>query len=291
MNFATPSQSGGTTGNKELKLEKKRLEEEIGVLGIEHERITEELKEIEVRTSKIKDNKAELEKSEKDKERLESIIDGLKIEIKSFEKTLFAIQREHAEKIALFNTQISDKEEELSKMAQSRRDDLGAVESRISSKEKRLEELTIVCNDTEEKVKGLENTIIALKEDIAGLEKESKEIVNLQIKKDELSKKIDELMALEISLNKKVKDAGKEKEKVEENLLNAESRYKKFVSEKDKIREDFDKEIKEEKEEIDKKDGLVSEKEEWIKEKEEALRKVKFELERHYNRKIKHIII
>ena len=289
--FGNSQQSGGTTGNKEVKAEKKYLEKEIGVLGVEYERANENIKEIDLRASKIKDNKIELQKLEKEKNESKLIIRNLNKEIESLEGLLFSLEREYSEKIAKFNSDMDSKEEELSKSIQSRTDDLGAIENRLEDKKIQLKDKTTEYNDVKEDKEILKNDIVALKEDVADLEKTNEKVLTLKQEESKKKEVIKTLEVLEVSLKEKVQDYQKRLLIISHTVAVSKAEADKFIKESKGIKEKFDRDILARTMKADKRDGIISEKEQRLEGKIMSLRKVKLELEQHYNRKINHIII
>lgn len=282
-------QSGDTTGNEAIKLERKRLEEEIGVLGIEHEKATKELNVAELRKKRIGENEVEFEKSEKKKKEWELVISDLKKKVKSFEVVLFSLEREHLEKVAKFNSDIDSKEEELNKTIQSRTDDLGAIEKRLADKTTQLEDKTTEYNDVKNKKGGLENDIVALKDDVADLEKTSEKVLELKVEESKLKRNNNSFEVLEISLRKKVSGYQTELLGISRKVAKEKKEANEFIKNGKETREKFDSDMVKERVEMDKREGVISEREGWLQEKTESVRKVITEVEKFHGKKITHI--
>lgn len=291
MAFNTSSQTGETTGNKELKLEKKVLEKEIGALGVQHEKTAEALKEIELRKSKIKDNKKELCQLEEKKKKLQAKCSEIEIEIGEGEKKLATLKEQHAQRVAALNLEISTREGEL-------KGEFSEIEEKIIVASKELailkigkEKLVEEKNTLIGELKELEGEAETLEENSVKLEKILKELPEKERSEKELTDSIARLANEEVFLIRRVKNLRGEMKEFETRSLKTVRATQKFEREKGAIKEKFDKEMEERTISLDKRDGLVSEKEEWIKGKETSLRKAKAELEKFYNRKINHVII
>jgi len=289
--FGNSQQSSETTGNKELKIEKKLLEEEVGILGIEHEKVLIEVKTAELMKKKIGDNKVEFEKSNKEKESLDKEVSFKKSKLIELADDMLSLEKKHSMKIANFNSLMSDKEEELTNILSSRQEDIGAIEKRLSSKTTELEDLNTECDIVKEKKADFETDITALKEDVSALEKTNEKVLELKVEEDSKKKRLASLEVLEISLKKKVVDCQTELLSISSKVAISKTEADKFISENKGVKEKFDKEMNEERAIMDKREGLASEKEGWLQSKTNSLRQSKTELEKHFGKKINHIII
>lgn len=291
MAFKSPSQISNIAGPKGLELKKKSLQKEIEILGIQHEKTTNTLKEIELRKSKIKDNKALLERLGKKKDKLELIFDKLEIEIKEQEKKLSEFKEQYSQKNAALNLEFSEKKNDLE-------NELLEVKNDIKISLKKLDDFNIEKDKLEEEKNGLGKDIEKLKgeikmfkSDYIKLEKIIKDLPEKERREKKLDDSITILESQKTSLENKIRYLNEEKKRTDIKTLEIIQKAEKFEKEKGNIKKKFDEEMKIQREEADKRDGLVSEKEQWILKKEQELRKAKAELEKFYNRKISHIII
>jgi len=289
--FGNSQQSSETTGNKELKIEKKLLEEEVGILGIEHEKVLIEVKTAELMKKKIGDNKVEFESSNKEKESLDKEVSFKKSKLIELADDMLSLEKKHSMKIANFNSLMSDKEEELTNILSSRQEDIGAIEKRLSSKTTELEDLNTECDIVKEKKADFETDITALKEDVSALEKTNEKVLELKVEEDSKKKRLASLEVLEISLKKKVVDCQTELLSISSKVAKENKEADEFIKNGKEIRAKFDNDMTEERAIMDKREGIVSEKEEWLESSRDSLRKAKAELEKFYKRKINHLNI
>ena len=297
--FNNSQQSGEIIqGPKELEAKKKSLLIEIEELGKQHfstglayEEISDKLKEIELRASKIKDNKVEFESLNKTKKQLETNLLELVTKIEEKDKVLFSLEKDQSYKIAEFNSLMSDKEEELTNILSSRQEDIGAIEKRLSSKTTELEDLNTECDIVKEKKADFETDITALKEDVTALEKTNEKVLELKVEEDSKKKRLASLEVLEISLKKKVVDCQTELLSISSKVAKENKEADEFIKNGKEIRAKFDNDMTEERAIMDKREGIVSEKEEWLESSRDSLRKAKAELEKFYKRKINHLNI
>jgi len=291
MAFTTPTQASGTSGNKELKLEKKDLEQEIGILGVQHEKTAKDLREIELRKSKIKDNKILCEKSEKEKNELKSTLAGLETKIKDREIKLVELEKQHSERVAGLNV-------EFLRMQVALEDKLDVIKDGISVASKKLSTIDTKKNKNQEeqnilveKVKELRNEITILTEKSVKLEELIKDFPIKEKERKDLDDSITILQTLKTSLKGRTIKLHKEMTTIGNRVAKEKEEAEKFIKESKGIREKFDNEMSIQREKADKRDGSISEREVWLESKTEKLRGAKAELEKHYNRKLDHIVI
>lgn len=291
MAFSTPFQTGETDGNKELKLEKKVLRREIEALGVQHEKTTKEVKDIESAKRKLVDKRVELSKVNKKIAERQKKSDDLDKENDLKGRVLDTHTKTHSKRMRDLESEYSIKKESL--------------EEEISKKKKQnllldqtFEKLAIKIKDRKKEIKELEEDIIGLDKKAELIDERSLVLKNINDEIYEKKKELEPLRQKVSDLRNKEKDKENQIEKSNEKLAEVKTelekennRFDKFKKECSSIMDKFNKKMEERTIALDKRDGLVSEKEDWIKGKETSLRKVKRELERFYNRKINHIII
>ena len=290
MSFKT-QQSSSVMGPKNLELKKKTLREEIGVLGIRFGETKRDLLEIKARRAKVKDVKEELERLEEKKKKLQVKVDSLDEQVEEKEKSLFVLKG----KLSIEQKNIEKKSSEDRAKAER---ELSALKKTIEIAEKDLSELN-------KKKEGVEKQKEILKKEVQGFEESKKtlqkEVEELEKTKGTLAKekkvvvaikgKIDSLANDKTSLDKEIKKIKEEKLEALADYNAQKMKFDKFNQESSKIMEEFEEKMAKRTKELEEKAGLVSEKESWIKGKENDLRKAKAEMERHFNKKITHIII
>jgi len=291
MPFTTPTQTSESAGNKELKLEKKGLEQEIGNLGIQHEKTAKDLKEIELRKSKIKDNKALLERLEKKINEFKSTLAGLGTKTKDRETKLSQLDKQHSDKVAALSLEKLKIKIDLENELKDIKDEISIAEKKLDSITSKKNQANEEKNTSLEKIKELKGEITILVENLVKLKEITKDLPIKEKERDDLNDFIDILQTSITSLKKRTKNFHQEMVTINNRVAKEKEEAEKFIRESKGIREKFDNEMRIQREKADKRDGLVSEKEEWIKEKEQSLRNAKAELEKFYNRKIKNIII
>lgn len=292
MGFNNPSQTSESTGgNKGLKLEKKNLEEKIADLGIRHEKTANNLKEIELRKSKIKDNKALLERLEKKKNELKLTLAGLETKIKDYEEKLSELEKQHSDKVAALGL-------EKLKIKIDLDNELKDIRTEIDIASKKLSAIDIKKNKSEEeknisleKIKELKGEIAILVENLGKLEELTKDLPIKEKERDDLNESIAALKILETFLKKKTKNFHEEMVTINNRVAKEKEKAEKFIKESKGIREKFDKEMEIQKAKADERDGSISQREDWLEDKTKKLRSAKAALEKHYNRKLNHIII
>ena len=291
MAFNNPSQTSGTSGNKELKLEKKDLEQEIGILGVQHEKTTKDLNEIELRKSKIKDNKILYEKSEKKKNELKSTLAGLETKIKDREIKLVELEKQHSQRVAALNL-------EFSTMKIALKGELSDIEVMIDTASKKLNTIDTKKNKNQEeqntsveKVKELRNEITILTEKSVKLKELIKDFPIKEKERKDLDDSVAILQTLKTSLKGRTIKSHKEMTTIGNRVAKEKEEAEEFIKESKGIREKFDNEMRIQREKADERDGSISEREMWLESKIKKLRSAKAELEKHYNRKLDHIVI
>lgn len=288
--FNNPSQTS-KPGNRELKLEKKGLEEEIGAMGVQHEKTAKDLKEIESRKLKSKDNKTLCTRLEKKKIELESTLIGLEIKIKEAGKKLFGLEGQHSQKVAALNLEFSEKREEIKNESDKTMTEFDIASKEFNVLKNRIDEIEKEKNTLVEKIKELKSEAEILEGSSVKLKKINKELPGKEKQEKELESSIANLQASEISLGNKIKQLHKEMGTISNRVAEAKAGAEKFINESKGIKEKFDNEMKIQREKADKRDGLISEREDWLEDKTKKLRGAKTALEKHYNRKLNHIII
>lgn len=284
-------QSNEVPGPEGLELKKKQIIQEIANLGIEHARTLQELNEIKSRKQEVKDVKVELSelvKKEKNiKEKLLLLSEGVGEE----EKKLFVLKAKYSKEKKDLRTEMTEEETEAKKELEELEKEKVRINNELVSVGNTVASLGDQKGLLSEKVERLDDKVVILEKYVKDLEKIKDSLSGKKELANSLNREIGSLEVKRDGAKGKLKELREKIIEVQADYNTQLQKFNKFAEDSGDVMDNFEAKIAKETKELDERAGLVSEKEAWIKDKERDLRKAKAELEKHFNRKITHIII